>query len=117
MNILYDNSDLWLQEYEKKPYPERYDFVADTLGRSLSPIFIDDLDLGGLLLELQDYLEGQREFEKIFHVMELAETHQPDKFQNIVCYFDEFVVDYALFHREHGRMAEPLKRFKKDPVK
>lgn len=116
MKTIYEDVDKWDTQFNEKSDEERYGFVIETLKQPLSKSFIDELDLGMILVDLKDNLEDERQFDKLFKLIEILQTYQPELYQVEYPYFDEFLIEYYLFHNDKEKLKKALLRFEENPV-
>ena len=116
MKTLYEDADKWHNQSRKKSGNERYRFVSDTLKASLPESFIEESDLAMVILEVKDVLQDQMQFDKLIKLIEILQMFQPALYKRTHFYFDEFLIDFYLFHRDKEKLNEPLSRFEDNPV-
>jgi hypothetical protein len=60
MKTTFSDADAWYEQFDNKTNEEQYDFVISTLKSPLTESFIEDLDLGQVLVEMKRYLEKEK---------------------------------------------------------
>lgn len=75
MKTIYEDVDKWDNRFAEKSNEEQYDFIIETLKQPLSKSFIDELDLGMILVELKDNLEDEKQFDKVLELIEVLQTY------------------------------------------
>lgn len=117
MKTIYNDVNEWYELFDNKTNEEQYDFVISTLKSPLTESFIEDLDLGQVLVEMKGYLEKEKQFDKLLNLIDICKSSQPAFYKKEHFYFDDFLIDWYLFHQEKERLNEPLTRFEENPVK
>lgn len=117
MKTIYNDVDKWNEKFHNASDDERYDLVIDTLKAPLTESFIEELDLCGVLVEILGNFENEKDFDKILNLIEVCISFQPTLYKKDHFYFDEFLINWHLFHQEKEKLTGPLDRFKENPVK
>lgn len=117
MMTIYNDVNEWYELFDNKTNEEQYDFVISTLKSPLTESFIEDLDLGQVLVEMKGDLEKEKQFDKLLDLIDICKSFQPALYKKEHFYFDDFLIDWYLFHQEKERLDEPLTRFEENPVK
>jgi len=117
MKTIYNDVDKWDEQFGGKSDDGRYDLVISTLKAPLTESFIEELDLGGVLVEMLGNFQKEKEFDKILNLIEVCIAFQPTLYKKEHSYFDEFLINWHLFHQEKEKLTGPLDRFKENPVK
>lgn len=117
MKTIYNDIETWEEQFTNKSNEGRYDLVINTLKAPLTESFIEDLDLGGVLVQMLGNLEKEKQFDKLLNLIEVCISSQPTLYKKEHFYFDDFLVRWYLFHQEKEKLIEPLTRFKENPVK
>jgi len=116
MKTIYNDVDDWNEQFNDKSNEGRYDLVISTLKAPLTDSFIEEIDLGGILVEMLGILEKEKQFDKLLNLINVCISFQPALYKKVHFYFDEFLVNWHLFHQEKEKLTEPLNRFKENPV-
>lgn len=117
MKTIYNDADKWNEQFHKVSDDERYDLVIGTLKAPLAESFVEDLDLGAVLVEMLGAFESEKDFDKILNLAEVCSSFQPILYKKEHFYFDEFLINWHLFHQDTEKLTGPLDRFKENPVK
>ncbi len=117
MKTIYNDVDKWDKQFHNASDDGRYDMVVSTLKAPLTESFIEELDLGGVLVEMFGNFEKEKEFDKILNLIEVCIAFQPTLYKEEYSYFDEFLINWHLFHQDKEKLAGPLNRFTENPVK
>lgn len=117
MKTIYNDVEKWDEQFSDSSDDGRYDLVISILKAPLTESFIEELDLGSVLVEMLDTLKREKEFAKLLNLIEVCISFQPALYKKEYSYFDEFLINWHLFHREKEKLAGPLDRFKENHVK
>ena len=79
---------------------EIYDIICDFFSCELPGEFLENYDAGEVLLETRGHHETAKQFDKVLKFTELIQNKQAQLYQEYFQYFDEFLIDYYLFHGE-----------------
>ncbi|MFC4766160.1 hypothetical protein [Effusibacillus consociatus] len=110
--IVFQEPEEWIQTYMKLPSQALYDFVMDTLDQHLNDAFLEKIDLVEYLFDVREQIRPTQEME----LVQKLRTREPDYYRGIFCYFENHVIEYALFRNEPDKTKEALQYFIQDPV-
>jgi SEC-C motif len=103
--------------YKKGNILKIYDKAYDFFSRDLPADFLEDYDVGEVLLEIRGHHEDAKEFEKVLQFTELIHNKHPELYNEYFQYFDDFLVEYHCFHKNKKEVENALANFIQYPVK
>jgi len=103
--------------YTKVDILKIYDIAYDFFSSKLPNDFLEDYDVGEVLLEIRGHHQDAKEFEKVLNFTELIKDKQPALYDEYFEYFDRFLIDYQCFHKNKQEVKNALSNFIKYPVK
>lgn len=95
---------------------EIYDIVCDFFSSELPEEFQENYDVGEVILETRSHHETAKQFDKVLQFTELIKNKQAQLYQEYFQYFDDFLIDYSLFHGETEKAENAFSNFIENPV-
>ena len=113
-------TSLQLEEFWKKslnqPVLEIYEETMQLFSQELPEEFWEEYAWDELVLEVFAGLERTKEFRKALNFIALLQEKHPIIFDQLYFYFDEFQIQYFLYHQKTEALQEPVNRFISDPA-
>lgn len=94
-----------------------FDITYDFFSKELPLEFIEDYDVGEVVIETRCHHETAKDFDKVLKFTELIQNKQPKLYQEFSQYFDNFLVDYYSYHKNNSKVESAFANFVKDPEK
>lgn len=107
--------DFW-NKYINEDILEIFDFTCDFFSKELPKEFIENYDVGEVLLETRGHHEKAKEFDKVIKFSGLLQKKQPKLYEEYFQYFDDFLIDYYCFHNEHSKVEKSFSNFIFNPI-
>ena len=107
--------EFW-NKYTHEDIFEIYDITCDFFSQKLPEEFLENYDVGEVILEMKGHHETAKQFDKVLKFTKLIQDKQSQLYQEYFQYFDEFLVDYYLFHGETEKAENAFSNFIKKPV-
>ncbi|GEM_PF-5652880 len=119
MSQIFENANLWLETYQSISATEKYDFIEKTLKQSLTTEFLFQLKSTIIpkLLDYKDDLEENKQFEKIFELIDLIHQNHSTFYEDYFYYLDQFAVEHSLFSDKNEKLPQLLEHFLEFPEK
>jgi hypothetical protein len=109
--------EFWKHYTGTKDILKIFDITYDFFSNELPPEFIEDYDVGEVILETRGHNETAKEFEKVIKFTELLKTKHPVLYNEYFQYFDDFLVDFYCFHKNNVEVENAFSNFAGNPVK
>lgn len=107
--------DFW-NKYTNDNILEIFDTAYDFFSNELPNEFIENYDVGEVILEVKGHQEAAKEFDKVLKFTKLLQEKQPKLYGENFQYFDDFLVDYYCFQGKKTEVAIAFSNFMKYPV-
>ena len=78
--------------------------------------FIDDYDVGEVILETRGHHETAKEFDKVLNFTELIQKKHPKLYKEYFQYFDDFLIDYYSFYNKPDKAKKSFSNFLMSPL-
>jgi hypothetical protein len=108
--------DAWYDEYTAVSPRQQHDLLKEILSQPIDIAYAQEVDLGMLVIELQDLLLDHNQLSDALALIDLLQQHQPTFYQQEFQYFDAFLVRYYLYRDDLPKVTEILTRFKANPA-
>ena len=115
MPSLSPDPEQWCAAYEVASPQQRHQMLLEVIEQPLDPEFLQETDLGGLLLELRDELVHHNLLTETLALIAKFQQYQPELYAQEYPYFDKFLVQYYLHTNELEKVQASLVRFKENP--
>ncbi|MBK5210326.1 MAG: SEC-C domain-containing protein [Flavobacteriaceae bacterium] len=107
--------DFW-NKYINENILEIFDTAYDFFSNELPNEFIENYDVGEVILEIKGHNEAAKEFDKVLKFTKLLQEKQPKLYEEYFQYFDDFLIDYYCFYDEKTEVAIGFSNFIKNPI-
>ncbi|MDF1517576.1 MAG: SEC-C metal-binding domain-containing protein [Lutibacter sp.] len=107
--------DFW-NKYINENILEIFDTAYDFFSKELPNEFIENYDVGEVILEVKGHHEDAKEFDKVLKFIKLLQDKQPKLYREYFQYFDEFLIDYYGFKDKKDDVAAAFSNFMQYPV-
>lgn len=94
-----------------------FDITYDFFSNDLPSEFVENYDVGEVILETWGHNESAKEFEKVIKFTELLQNKHPELYSEYSHYFDGFLVDFYCFHKNNKKVESAFSNFVKNPEK
>lgn len=94
-----------------------FDITYDFFSNDLPSEFIENYDIGEVILETRGHNESAKEFDKVIKFTELLQNKHPELYSEYFQYFDYFLVDFYCFHKNKKNVESAFSNFVKNPEK
>ncbi|MDD3721544.1 MAG: SEC-C metal-binding domain-containing protein [Lutibacter sp.] len=107
--------DFW-NKYINENTLEIFDTACDFFSNELPNEFIENYDVGEVILEIKGHNETAKEFDRVIKFSKLLQEKQPKLYEEYFQYFDDFLIDYYCFHGKKTEVANAFSNFMKKPT-
>ena len=107
--------DFW-NKYINENILEIFDTAYDFFSNELPNEFIENYDVGEVILEIRGHHETAKEFDKVLKFTILLQEKQPELYEEYFQYLDDFLVDYYSFYGKKAEVAKAFSNFIKKPL-
>jgi hypothetical protein len=112
MSLFLTDFDAWYDEYAAVSPRQQHDRLKDILSQLIDPTYAKEVDLGMLVIELQDMLLDHNQLPEALALVDQLQQQQPTFYQQEFQYFDGFLVQYYLYCNDLPKVTAILTRFK-----
>ncbi len=107
--------EFW-NKYINENILEIFDVTYDFFTNELPKEFIENYDVGEVILETRGHHETAKEFNKVLKFTELLQEKQPKLYEEYFQYFDDFLIDFYCFQNNSSTVAIAFSSFIKNPI-
>lgn len=107
--------EFW-EEYTSKYTVDIFDTTYDFFSKELPTEFVEEYDVGEIILETLGHNETAKELERVMKFIKLIQERHPELYMEYFQYLDEFLVDYYCFHKNEDEAIQAFSNFVKYPV-
>ena len=108
--------DEWYEQYEKSSVKQQYQMLLDIMQQPLSQDFLEETDMGDLLITMSDELNSNNLIDESLNLIQLVQQQQPKFYKQEFVYYDKFLVEFYLYTKQQNLVEDALVRFKKYPT-
>jgi hypothetical protein len=103
-------------KYMNENILEIFDDTCDFFTNELPKEFVENYDVGEVILETRGHHETAKEFDKVLKFTELLQEKQPKLYKEYFQYFDDFLVDFYCFQNNPSKVAIAFSNFIMNPI-
>ena len=107
--------EFW-NKYINEDILEIFDVTYDFFSNKLPNEFVENYDVGEVILETIGHHETAKEFDKVLKFTELLQDKQPKLYEEYFQYFDAFLIDFNCFQNESSKVDIAFSNFIKNPI-
>lgn len=107
--------EFW-NKYINEDILEIFDVTCDFFANELPKEFVENYDVGEVILETTGHHVTAKEFDKVVKFTEIIRNKQPKLYGKYFQYFDDFLIDLYCFQNESGKVKTAFSNFIKNPV-
>ncbi len=93
-----------------------FDDACELFSTDLPDYFIEEYDVEEILLEVRGHQETEKNFDKILEFTDIIKTKQPELYQKLFQYFDDFLIDYYCFKQDAEQVKKAFENFNNNPL-
>jgi len=109
--------EFWKIYTDEEDILKIFDITYDFFSNDLPHEFVENYDVGEVILETRGYNEDAKEFERVIKFTELLQKKHPVLYEEYFQYFDEFLVNFYCFHKNNKEVEKAFSNFTKNPEK
>lgn len=109
-------TDDFLDYYLNEPSLDIFDLTCDFFSRELPEDFLEESDVGEVLLETKGHQEEAKNFENVLKFSRIIKENHPQLYEDFFEYFDDFLVDYYCFLHDTPKIEAAFSNFLKKPL-
>lgn len=107
--------EFWVK-YINEDILEIFDISCDFFSTDLPHDFINNYDVGEVILELRGHQETAKNFDNVLKFTDLMQKKQPKLYKEYFQYFDDFLIDYFCFQQDELRVNQSFSNFIENPL-
>lgn len=115
MTILFNSADDWYEAYEAASEQQQYEMLLQALEQPLSKEFVENMDLGILVVEMHDALVNHNRLAQELEFIDKVREQKPDIYAQEFIYLNSFLVKYHLFLGQPEQVWPALEPYIDDP--
>lgn len=110
------NKEFWKIYSSKDGVVKHFDEIFDFFSKDLPAQFIDEYDVGEVILEVSGHNQTAKNFENVLRFTELIQEKHPALYKENFQYLDDFLIDYHSFHNNRAETEKSFSNFLENPV-
>lgn len=107
--------DFW-KVYLERDILEVFDIIYDFFSKELPRDFIENYDVGEVILETFGHYNEAKRFDEVLKFCELLQKKQPKLYEEYFQYLDDFLIDYYCFQNNQSKVVELFSHFIANPL-
>jgi hypothetical protein len=107
--------EFW-KKYTKENILEIFDITYDFFSKPLPQDFIENYDVGEVILETTGHNWTANNFDKVLKFIEILKVNQPDQYKEYFQYLDVYLIDYYCYCLDKPKVFESFSNFLADPL-
>ena len=107
--------EFW-EKYINEDILQIFDITCDFFSKELPQDFIENYDVGEVILETRGHNETAKNFDKVLKFTEILQNNQPKLYKEYFQYFDDFLVDYFCFQLDELKVNQSFANFIENPI-
>ncbi|MEA1973174.1 MAG: hypothetical protein U9N34_07780, partial [Candidatus Cloacimonadota bacterium] len=107
--------EFW-EKYINEDLLEIFDLTCDFFTNELPQEFMDDYDVGEIILETKGHQETAKNFDNVLKFTDIIQNKQPILYKENFQYFDDFLIDYHCFKQDRQNVSKAFALFIKNPI-
>ncbi len=107
--------EFW-NKYINNDILEIFDDACELFSNELPDHFIEEYDVEEVLLEVRGHQEDEKNFDNVLKFTEIIKNNQPELYQNIFQYYDDFLIDYYCFKQDAEQVKKAFVNFIENPL-
>ena len=107
--------EFW-DKYINEDILEIFEMTFDFFSKELPKEFIENYDVEEVIIETRGRHETAKNFDNVIRFSELLQKKQPKLYEDNFQYFDDFLIDYYCFHKEHSKVESSFSNFILNPT-
>ncbi len=108
--------EFW-KKYTEEDIFEIFEDTCEFFSKELPQEFIDDYEVGEVILETLGHHETAKKFDKVIRFANILLDKQPELYDEYFAYFNEFLIDYYCFQHNAPEVKKAFSRFIDNPLK
>lgn len=107
--------EFW-EKYMNEDILEIFSVTCDFFTKELPQEFIDDYDVGEVILETSGHQETAKNFDNVIKFTNILQNKQPQLYKEYFQYFDDFLIDYHCFKQDYQNVSKAFALFMENPL-
>jgi hypothetical protein len=95
---------------------EIFEDACELFSTELPDYFIEEYDVEEILLEVLGHQETEKNFDNILKFTDIIKDKQPELYQDLFQYFDDFLIEYYCFKQDVEQVKNAFENFNKKPL-
>lgn len=107
--------EFW-EKYINQNILEIFDVTCDFFTKALPKEFMDNFDVGEVILETRGHQETAKNFDNVIKFTDILQNKQPQLYKEYFQYFDDFLIDYHCFRQDSLNVRKAFTLFMDNPL-
>jgi hypothetical protein len=107
--------ELWKLYTSKDGVIKHFDQIYDFFSQELPADFIEEYDVGEVIIETKGHNETVKNFDRVLKFIELIQTKHPNLYLENFPYLDDFLIDYHSFYHDRVAAVKAFSNFMEYP--
>jgi hypothetical protein len=103
-------------KYINEDIMEIFDDSCTFFSKELPQEFIDNYDVGEVILETKGHQETAKNFDNVLKFTDILQNSQPQLYKENFQYFNDFLIDYFCFHQDMPKVKKAFSLFIENPL-
>lgn len=107
--------EFW-EKYISEDILKIFDVTCDFFAKELPQEFIDNYDVGEVILETRGHQETAKNFDNVIKFTGILQNNQHQLYEEYFQYFDDFMIDYNCFMQDSPNVSKAFTLFMDKPI-
>lgn len=107
--------EFW-KKYINEDILEIFDVTCDFFAKELPQEFLDNYDVGEVILETRGHQETAKNFDNVIKFTDILQNQQLQLYKDYFQYFDDFLIDYHCFRQDNLNVHKAFTLFMDNPL-
>lgn len=107
--------EFW-DKYSNEDLLDIFDITCDFFSKKLPKEFLDDYDVGEVILETREHQEIEQNYDNVLKFTEIIQNKQKKLYEEYFQYFDGFLLDYYCFKQDPTNIQKAFSLFIENPL-
>ncbi len=93
-----------------------FDLTCDFFTEEFPEEFIENYDVGEVIVETKGHQEDNKNFDNVFRFLEILRNNHPELYKEKFQYLDDFLIDYYCFLQDEANVRLAFANFMNYPT-
>jgi len=108
--------EFWKIYISKNGVVKNFDDIFDFFSKELPTEFVDEYDVGEVILEVSGHNQTAKNFDNLLKFIELLQEKHSALYKEYFQNFDDFLIDYHSFHNNRTEAEKSFTNFLENPL-